>query len=577
MAFDPYLFSVGSDDPLLQREGIRNNNPGNMKGEYFGATGNDGRFAEYPDAETGIAAMAKQLSRYYTGATTGKPLRNVQDIISTWAPGNENNTSAYIKDVSQRLGVSPTDDLDLRDPAMMTSLASAIIHHENGGNPYKPTFVSDTVAKAVPNFTGAGMDTSYTSEPLDPDFQYFPDQGDGRGAFYYNAKTGSVVPASTASRPGDDPRAQDSDGSPVINPSQYPAMGNSRYGSGFALNGPQDAPQAPTDQAPNMYGGLPTGDISKDPVYGDLYNKSFWSGLFGNKGMVGGALKNQADVMNERIQNATAIQRYGMMFGSQQERNAGMFMRAGMAAGDAFAAAGFKLTPEQQHQMNSQSQLGKPLPASQQKMEQVGLQGIEDQRAFQNQTARYGDALKRGEDNGGFNLDKMSLLRYKMDNSGLPFTSPTSASRQYQQFQAFLENARQTVQNAQKGSTSDKRSEDAMAALTGGGGLGTNEQGITHLNFLGNRSALAEKGLRARINMGRTSQRQSPFPWDEYDTALTPSPFTGTSPENNAQGLIEDQPRSAPAAAAPVGNKTGVGMQPGETRSYGGIQVRRIQ
>src|SRR5690242_13201292 len=100
MAFDPYMFSVGPDDPLLSREGIRNNDPGNMRGQYFGATGNDGRFAVYPDAGTGIGAIAHQLSRYYTGATTGTPLTTTRQIISTWAPSNENNTNAYVSDVA---------------------------------------------------------------------------------------------------------------------------------------------------------------------------------------------------------------------------------------------------------------------------------------------------------------------------------------------------------------------------------------------------------------------------------------------------------------------------------------------
>lgn len=126
--------------------GIRNNNPGNIEfRRQQGATGSDGRYAIFETPYTGIKALSGQLMRYYSGQTTGRPLRTVNDIISTWAPASENNTAAYIAQVSKALGVEAHTRLDLNDNAVMQKLVSAIIRHENGTNPYDAL----TLAKAV--------------------------------------------------------------------------------------------------------------------------------------------------------------------------------------------------------------------------------------------------------------------------------------------------------------------------------------------------------------------------------------------------------------------------------------------
>lgn len=119
--------------------GIRNNNPGNI--DYRGQAGAalerpGGRFARFETAYDGLKALSRQLMRYFEGKTTGKPLQTLTDIISTWAPGNENNTSAYIAQMSKSMGVSPDAVLNLKDPQVMSSLMNGIIHHENGRNPY---------------------------------------------------------------------------------------------------------------------------------------------------------------------------------------------------------------------------------------------------------------------------------------------------------------------------------------------------------------------------------------------------------------------------------------------------------
>ncbi|HIE0938530.1 TPA: lytic transglycosylase domain-containing protein [Serratia marcescens] len=133
--------------------GIRNNNPGNI--DYVGQAGATlerpgGRFARFETAFDGLKAMARQLLRYFDGKTTGRRLQTISEIISTWAPGNENNTAAYIKRLSDVMGVSPNARLNLRDPSTMSALMGGIIHHENGRNPYS----SEVVGMAARSATG---------------------------------------------------------------------------------------------------------------------------------------------------------------------------------------------------------------------------------------------------------------------------------------------------------------------------------------------------------------------------------------------------------------------------------------
>lgn len=112
--------------------GIRNNNPGNLR------TGAGGSFGQYSTPQDGLNALARQLNLYYTGRSraAGRPLTTLRDIISTYAPSNENNTSAYIADLAKKLGVSPDAQLNLRNPDQMQDLMRGIVQHENGMNPY---------------------------------------------------------------------------------------------------------------------------------------------------------------------------------------------------------------------------------------------------------------------------------------------------------------------------------------------------------------------------------------------------------------------------------------------------------
>ncbi|PXV60883.1 hypothetical protein SAMN04487785_11323 [Dyella jiangningensis] len=121
----------GSDQ--TQPIGIRQNNPGNLR------TGPGGSFGSYATPQDGLNALSNQLGLYFNGqsAAAGKKrLETVREIISTYAPKNENDTGAYVADVSGRLGVSPDAQLHLNDVAERAKLMQAIVLHENGRNPY---------------------------------------------------------------------------------------------------------------------------------------------------------------------------------------------------------------------------------------------------------------------------------------------------------------------------------------------------------------------------------------------------------------------------------------------------------
>ena len=88
----------------------RNNNPGDVEfgkfAEAHGADRSDGRFAHFPDPETGFAAMKLLFQApSYKGLT-------VEAALNRWAPPVENQTSHYISSVCTWANCKPTDVID---------------------------------------------------------------------------------------------------------------------------------------------------------------------------------------------------------------------------------------------------------------------------------------------------------------------------------------------------------------------------------------------------------------------------------------------------------------------------------
>ena len=117
--------------------GIRNNNPGNIKhstrylwqGELLPP---DGEYCRFDTSHNGLRAFGKNLHSYYTTDNC----KSLTQIINRHAPDTENNTAAYISDVSDTLHVIPDTSYNLTDTDKTLQLIKAMIKHENGYDPY---------------------------------------------------------------------------------------------------------------------------------------------------------------------------------------------------------------------------------------------------------------------------------------------------------------------------------------------------------------------------------------------------------------------------------------------------------
>ncbi|EKY5474169.1 hypothetical protein N2K09_RS01515 [Escherichia coli] len=129
--------------------GIRNNNPGNLEysktNPWVGQTGDDGRFAKFETPEHGIRALGRNLMSYQR-----QGIDTVSEIINRWAPPTDkNDTMSYIKAVCEQLGVSADEPLDASNPDILKALCAAIIHHENGSQPYSDQQLTAGVSAAL--------------------------------------------------------------------------------------------------------------------------------------------------------------------------------------------------------------------------------------------------------------------------------------------------------------------------------------------------------------------------------------------------------------------------------------------
>ncbi|HAG7775934.1 TPA: hypothetical protein HGR15_05615 [Escherichia coli] len=139
---DQYYVKGGS-------RGIRNNNPGNLEysktNPWVGQTGDDGRFAKFETPEHGIRALGRNLMSYQR-----QGIDTVSEIINRWAPPTDkNDTMSYIKTVCEQLGVSADEPLDASNPDTLKALCAAIIHHENGSQPYSDQQLTAGVSAAL--------------------------------------------------------------------------------------------------------------------------------------------------------------------------------------------------------------------------------------------------------------------------------------------------------------------------------------------------------------------------------------------------------------------------------------------
>jgi hypothetical protein len=163
--------------PLSGPRGVRNNNPGNIEKSATAwqgkVDGTDPRFETFATPELGIRALAKNLltSQDRHGNNT------ITDIINRWAPAKENNTAAYVAAVAKETGLDPTAVLNLSDPETLQKLTTAIIHHENGVQPYGDDIVRAGVDLALSGRTATTPELAYPNGIVGADTSAITERG----------------------------------------------------------------------------------------------------------------------------------------------------------------------------------------------------------------------------------------------------------------------------------------------------------------------------------------------------------------------------------------------------------------
>lgn len=146
--------------PKAVSRGIRNNNPGNIRwsrdnwlGLVLKKDRTDKDFCQFTDPKWGIRALGIVLLNYSKKkgmVGVGNPgIDTVKEIISRWAPPNENNTQAYINGVCRICNVKESESIDMWNKPLLANLIVAIITHENGSQPYAMSLILQGVSEAT--------------------------------------------------------------------------------------------------------------------------------------------------------------------------------------------------------------------------------------------------------------------------------------------------------------------------------------------------------------------------------------------------------------------------------------------
>jgi hypothetical protein len=105
---------------------------------------------QFTSPEYGIRAIARVLKNYATKAglpgigATG--IDTITEMINRWAPPSENDTAAYEAAVSKETGIAANIHVT---PDLIPAVIAAIIHQENGVQPYSMDLINKGVAMAA--------------------------------------------------------------------------------------------------------------------------------------------------------------------------------------------------------------------------------------------------------------------------------------------------------------------------------------------------------------------------------------------------------------------------------------------
>jgi hypothetical protein len=118
---------------MAKSRGYRNNNPGNIRinGDKFQGEvipSQDKEFKQFESMSYGYRAIFKILRNYQINYK----LNTIRQMISRWAPKNENDTANYISFVSERSGIPADDPIRTDNREMMIRIVAAMSRLENG-------------------------------------------------------------------------------------------------------------------------------------------------------------------------------------------------------------------------------------------------------------------------------------------------------------------------------------------------------------------------------------------------------------------------------------------------------------
>ncbi|CAH6875267.1 Phage structural protein [Vibrio chagasii] len=131
------IFSLYQGQTVMKSQlnrGVRNNNPLNIRISGNAWAGKvtpskDKAFETFSDSKYGFRAATKLIRNYQN--LYG--LNTLSGIIHRWAPESDNNdTENYIQFVADKVGVHPSDALNLYDDQFMTRLVHAMSIMEVG-------------------------------------------------------------------------------------------------------------------------------------------------------------------------------------------------------------------------------------------------------------------------------------------------------------------------------------------------------------------------------------------------------------------------------------------------------------
>lgn len=143
--------------------GLRDNNPLNLTyvPGQVGVVGRDGRFGRYGTMADGVSAAVNQIM-----IDRSRGMNTIRKLVTSWAPPGENDTAAYIRDVSKWTGYGPDQPLNLRNPRVMSAIVAAMARQEGSGR-LAPSDLASGVLGGYREFakgTPRALPASVTSE-----------------------------------------------------------------------------------------------------------------------------------------------------------------------------------------------------------------------------------------------------------------------------------------------------------------------------------------------------------------------------------------------------------------------------